>query len=297
MLDLVQLRSFVMVAQTKSFTLSADRLGLGQSTVSQHLQRLERGLGRRLIDRDTHAVRLTSDGEALLPRARQLLALERQTVSQFDIAAPRGPFRLGISEDLVSGQLPGLLEDFIADNPSVDLQLSVALSKTLAEMQERGELDLVMAKRRIGEPLGDAIIREPLVWLASDPAAMLAKPALPLIVFPPPSLTRMLLMEALERSGMPWRIVCSCQSLSGLTAAARAGMGVLVQPRSLAPAGLREISPPDLPAMEDVEFVLVTSRSADHATVSAFSRKVHERLGKGFSVAKAGDGARRSEGS
>ena len=78
MLDLVQLRSFVMVAQTRSFTLSAERLGLGQSTVSQHLQRLERGLGRRLIDRDTHAVRLTADGEALLPHARQLLALERQ---------------------------------------------------------------------------------------------------------------------------------------------------------------------------------------------------------------------------
>ena len=50
MLDLAQLRSFVMVAQTKSFTLSAERLNLGQSTVSQHLQRLERSLGRRLIE-------------------------------------------------------------------------------------------------------------------------------------------------------------------------------------------------------------------------------------------------------
>lgn len=284
MLDLAQLRSFVMVAQTKSFTLSAERLNLGQSTVSQHLQRLERSLGRRLIDRDTHAVRLTSDGEVLLPNARQLLALERQTVARFDADAPRGPFRLGISEDLVSGQLPGLLEDFIADHPSVDLQLSVALSKTLADMQDRGELDLVMAKRRIGEQRGDAILREPLVWLASDPEAILAKPVLPLIVFPPPSLTRALSMEALEHAGTPWRIVCSCQSLSGLTAAARAGMGVLVQPRSLAPSGLREIAPPLLPALEDVEFVLVTASSADHATVSAFSRKVRERFGKGFAV-------------
>lgn len=296
MLDLIQLRSFVMVAQTRSFTLSAERLGLGQSTVSQHLQRLERGLGRRLVDRDTHAVRLTADGEALLPHARQLLALERQAAGQFAREAPRGPFRLGVSEDLVSGQLPGLLEDFIADYPSVDLQLSVALSKTLAEMQDRGELDLVMAKRRIGERRGDAILREPLVWLASDPEAMLAKPALPLIVFPPPSLTRILLMEALERSAMPWRIVCSCQSLSGLTAAARAGMGVLVQPRSLAPAGLSEIAPPLLPALDDVEFVLVTSRSADHATVSAFSRKVRERFGKGFAGVGAAEGARTGGG-
>lgn len=288
MLDLVHLRSFVMVAQTKSFTLSAERLDLGQSTVSQHLQRLERSVGRRLVDRDTHAVRLTADGEALLPHARQLLALERQAVAQFDADAPHGPFRLGVSEDLVSGQLPGLLEDFIADYPSVDLQLSVALSKTLEDMQDRGDLDLVMAKRRIGEKRGDPVLREPLVWLANDPEAMLAKPVLPLIVFPPPSLTRLLLLEALERSGMPWRIVCSCQSLSGLTAAARAGMGVLVQPRSLAPAGLREIAPPLLPALEDVEFVLVKSRSADQATVSVFSRKVRERFGKGFTGASAG---------
>ena len=282
MLDLAQLRSFVMVAQTGSFTLSAERLGLSQSTVSQHLQRLERSLGRRLVDRDTHAARLTGDGEALLPDARKLLALERQTVARFDTDAPRGPFRLGVSEDLVSGQLPGLLEDFIADHPSVDLQLSVALSKTLAEMQDRGELDLVMAKRRIGEQRGDAILREPLVWLASDPEAVLAKPVLPLIAFPPPSLTRLLLMEALERSGRPWRIVCSCQSLSGLTAAARAGMGVLVQPRSLAPSGLREIAPPLLPHLEDVEFVLVKGRSGNPATISAFSRKIRDRFGSGF---------------
>ncbi|MXN50899.1 LysR family transcriptional regulator [Shinella sp. AETb1-6] len=282
MLDLVQLRSFLTVAQARSFTLAAERLQLGQSTVSQHVQRLERDLRRRLIHRDTHSVRLTPDGEALLPHARQLLALERQAIAQFETETPRGTFRLGVSEDLVSAQLPGLLEDFIADYPSVDLQLSVALSRTLGEMQDRGELDLVMAKRRIGDKRGDSVLREPLVWLASDPETVLAKPVLPLIVFPPPSLTRVLLMEALERSGTAWRIVCSCPSLSGLTAAARAGMGVLVQPRSLAPAGLREIAPPHLPVLEDVEFVLVTSASANRATVSAFSRRVRERFGKGF---------------
>lgn len=282
MLDLVQLRSFAMIAQTGSFTESAIRLNLSQSTVSQHLQRLERGLGRRLIARDTHSVGLTADGEALLPHARQLLALERQTVARFDSDAPRGLLRLGISEDLVSGQLPGMLEDFIAAHPSVDLQLSVALSNTLADMQDRGELDVVVAKRRLGEQRGTAVIREPLVWLARDPEAALAQPVLPLIVFPPPSITRVLLMEALERSGTPWRIVCACQSLSGLTAAARAGMGVLVQPRSLAPAGLREIEPPLLPALEDVEFVLVTAPRANHAVVSAFSARIRDLFGKGL---------------
>ena len=282
MLDLVHLRSFVSIAQLSSFTLASQKLGLGQSTVSQHLKRLEEVLGRRLLDRDTHGVRLTADGEALLPHARQLLSLERQTASLFEAAQPRGRLRLGISEDLVSGQLPALLQDFIADYPAVELHLTVALSRDLADMQDKGDLDLVFAKRRLGDRRGEAILREQLVWLAADPDAVLATPILPLIVFPPPSLTRTLLMEALERTGRPWRIVCSCQSLSGLTAAARAGMGVLVQPRNLAPSGLRELSPSALPTIEDVEFILVASPGADRNTIAAFTRLVRERLANGL---------------
>jgi DNA-binding transcriptional LysR family regulator len=282
MLDLSHLRSFVTIAQLGSFTVASQKLGLRQSTVSQHLQRLEAVIGRRLIDRDTHGVGLTAEGEALLPHARQLLSLERQAASLFQASEPRGKLRLGISEDLVSGQLPLLLQDFIADYPSVDLNLTVALSKDLADMQDKGDLDLVFAKRRLNDHRGEAILREPLVWLAADPEVVMAMPILPLIVFPPPSLTRSLLMEALERAGKPWRIVCSCQSLSGLTAAARAGMGVLVQPRNLAPTGLRELPPSVLPKIDDVEFIVVASPGADRNIVSAFTRLVREQVANGL---------------
>lgn len=282
MLDLVHLRSFVSVAQAGSFTIAGQKLGLGQSTVSQHVQRLETVLRHRLLARDTHSVRLTPEGEALLPHARQLLSLERQAASLFETTQPRGKLRLGISEDLVSGQLPILLRDFIADYPAVELHLTVALSKDLADMQDKGDLDLVFAKRRLGDRRGEVILREPLVWLAADPDAVLAKAVLPLIVFPPPSLTRTLLMEALERAGHSWRIVCSCQSLSGLTAAARAGMGVLVQPRSLAPPGLRELPPSALPPIEDVEFILVARRAADRNSVAAFTRLIRDRMRNGL---------------
>ena len=287
MLDLVQLRSFVAVAQSRSFTQASLRLGLRQSTVSQHIQRLEKAVQRRLVDRDTHAVELTSDGQALLPHARQLLSLERTAIAEFQAAHPRGTLRLGISEDLVAGQLPLLLQDFVADYPSVDLHLSVELSRTLYDMQSRGELDVVLAKRRLGETHGQRVGREPLVWLASDPEAVLAKPRLPLIVFPPPSLTRAILMDALDRAGLAWHIVCACQSLSGLTAAARAGMGVLVQPRSMVPPGLAEIAPPRLPQLDDVEFVLAAAKSADPATVAAFSRRVRDLLSAGLKVTSA----------
>ena len=278
MLDLTQLRSFVAVEQVGSFTLAAERLGLGQSTVSQHIQRLEGAVGRKLLERDTHRVVLTGDGEALLGHARAMLSIEGQVAALFADNSLRGSLRLGVSEDFVTSQLPAVLEDFVRTHPSVDLELTVALSGTLYEMQDNGELDLVLAKRRLGDPRGKLVYREPLVWLARDPDGLRASDApLPLIAFPVPSVTRAIALEALRRQGIPWRIVCTCGSLSGLTAAARAGMGVLVQPRSMAPSGLSEIEPGWLPALEDVEFVLVPRKGADQLLVGALSDDI---LGK-----------------
>ncbi|QND58702.1 LysR family transcriptional regulator [Mesorhizobium huakuii] len=269
MLDLAQLRSFVTVQQMGSFTLAAERLGLGQSTVSQHISKLEAALGRQLLARDTHKVVLTPDGEALLGHARTMLSIEGQVQALFTAQRLRGTLRLGVSEDLVTSRLPLVLEDFVRSHPSVDLELTVALSGVLYQMQDNGELDLVLAKRRLGDSRGRLVYREPLVWLARDPEHVLSLAALPLIAFPPPSVTRSIALEVLERHRMPWRIVCTCGSLSGLTAAARAGMGVLVQPQSMSPSGLKEID--RLPQLEDVEFVLIPSKGADKALVSALS--------------------------
>ncbi|BAB53012.1 LysR family transcriptional regulator [Mesorhizobium erdmanii] len=274
MLDLVQLRSFVTVQQMGSFTFAAERLGLGQSTVSQHIGKLEAALGRQLLARDTHKVVLTPDGEALLGHARTLLSIEGQVQALFTAQRLRGTLRLGVSEDLVTSRLPLVLEDFVRSHPSVDLELTVALSGVLYQMQDNGELDLVLAKRRLGDSRGRLVYREPLVWLARDPEHVLSLAALPLIAFPAPSVTRSIALEVLERHRMPWRIVCTCGSLSGLTAAARAGMGVLVQPQSMSPPGLKEISSGRLPPLEDVEFVLIPSKSADRALVSALSEDI-----------------------
>ncbi|QKC98475.1 LysR substrate-binding domain-containing protein [Mesorhizobium sp. NZP2298] len=276
MLDLVQLRSFVTVQQMGSFTFAAERLGLGQSTVSQHISKLEAAIGRRLLARDTHKVVLTPDGEALLGHARTLLSIEGQVQALFTAQRLRGTLRLGVSEDLVASRLPLVLEDFVRSHPSVDLELTVALSGVLYEMQDNGELDLVLAKRRLGDSRGRLVYREPLVWLARDPEHVLSLAALPLIAFPPPSVTRSIALEALERHRMPWRIVCTCGSLSGLTAAARAGMGVLVQPQSMSPSGLKEIG--RLPQLEDVEFVLIPSKGADRALVSALSDDILNKV-------------------
>ncbi|AHK42404.1 MULTISPECIES: LysR substrate-binding domain-containing protein [unclassified Ensifer] len=278
MLDLVQLRSFVALEQMGSFTLAAERLALGQSTVSQHIQRLEASLGRKLVARDTHRVSLTTDGQALLAHARSMLAIDDEVKALLAESSLRGRLRLGMSEDFVTSRLPGVLEDFVRAHPSVELELTVALSGVLYHMQDGGEIDLVLAKRRLGDPRGELVYREPLVWLARDPERVKRDRVLPLIAFPPPSITRSVALEVLDRHRLPWRIVCTCGSLSGLTAAAQAGMGVLVQPRSMAPQGLREIPTGTLPPLEDVEFVLVPSKGADQKLIAALSTEILSKV-------------------
>jgi DNA-binding transcriptional LysR family regulator len=280
MLDLAQLRSFLALEQMGSFTRAAETLGLGQSTISQHIQRLETSLGRRLVARDTHRVRLTADGEALLAHARAMISIDSQVTALFTDNNLRGQLRLGVSEDFVASRLTAVLEDFLRTYPSVDLELTVALSGELYQMQDRGEIDMVLAKRRLGDSRGRLVFREPLIWLARDPEQIgLPGSVIPLVAFPAPSITRGIALEALDRHRLPWRIVCTCGSLSGLTAVARAGMGVLVQPRSMAPLGLREIPPGRLPVLEDVEFVLVPRSGADPALVAALSDEIFSKVG------------------
>jgi DNA-binding transcriptional LysR family regulator len=279
LLNLHHLGSFLMLHEAGSFTTAAARLGLGQSTVTQHIQRLEKSLGRRLVTRDTHQVRLTAEGEALLGYARGILDLNGKVIALFGESRLRGKLRLGVSEDVVANRLTAILEDFIRLHPLVDLELTVALSAVLYQMQDIGDLDLVLAKRHIGGTHGRLLYREPLVWLARDPDLILSRSdAMPLIAFPPPSITRRVAQEALDREKMAWRIVCTCGSLSGLTAAARAGMGVLVQPRSMAPEGLKEIPADRLPILADVEFVLVSRRGADAALVEALSSLIAAQI-------------------
>src|SRR4051812_39951014 len=125
MYDPAQLRTFLTVAQTLSFTQAAARLGVRQSTVSQHVRRLEEATGRPLFARDTHSVELTEDGEALLGFARTILEAHERAAAFFTGTRLRGRLRFGASEDFVLTRLPEILKTFRQEHPEVDLELSV----------------------------------------------------------------------------------------------------------------------------------------------------------------------------
>ncbi|GAO12288.1 LysR family transcriptional regulator [Streptomyces lydicamycinicus] len=258
MFEPAQLRTFLAVAQTLSFTQAAHRLGVRQSTVSQHVRKLEEAAGRRLFARDTHAVELTEDGEAMLGFARTILEANERATSFFTGTRLRGRLRFGASEDFVLTRMPEVLEEFRREHPEVDLELTVELSGTLHELLAAGRLDLVLAKRRPEDSRGRLVWRDRLVWVGAERLRLDPQRPVPLVVYPPPALTRARALEALERAGREWRITCTSGSLNGLIAATRAGLGVMAHTRGMIPPGLVTIQPrAGLPELGGVDFVLV----------------------------------------
>jgi DNA-binding transcriptional LysR family regulator len=258
--DPTLLTTFVTVAKARGFTEAGRRLGLRQSTVSQHVRRLEESASRRLFVRDTHSVALTADGEAMLGLAQGILEANERARRYFAGSGLRGRLRFGASEDFVQSRLPEVLREFTRIHRAVDLELTVGLSGGLLQALDAGELDLVLAKRRPGEDRGRLVRRENLVWVGSDQALAEPDRPLPLVLYPPPSISRAVALEALERAGRSWRIVCTSSSFSGLNAAALAGLGVTVQPDGFAPAGLAPLPPsPSLPELGHIEFALAGS--------------------------------------
>ncbi|WP_329620325.1 LysR substrate-binding domain-containing protein [Streptomyces sp. NBC_01255] len=275
MYEPTQLRTFLAVAQTLSFTQAARRLGVRQSTVSQHVRRLEEATGRPLFSRDTHSVELTEDGEAMLGFARAILQAHERAAAFFGGTRLRGRLRFGASEDFVTTRLPEILESFRREHPEVDMELTVELSGTLQARLAAGRLDLILAKRRGGEgegveSEGRLVWQDALIWIGAPGLRVEPDRPVPLILFPPPGITRARALEALQAQGRAWRVACTSSSLSANVAAARAGLGVMAHTRGLVPEGLVPVSArAGLPELGEVGFVLLRGRRGGAAQEAA----------------------------
>ncbi|WP_066520618.1 LysR substrate-binding domain-containing protein [Curtobacterium ammoniigenes] len=279
MLDPVLLETFLAVADTQSFTRAAERLGLSQPTVSQHVRRLEAAVSRTLVARDTRGVALTDNGDAMAGFARTILAAHRTADAYFSGVAARGRLRFGAADDLAQTQLPRILRDFRRLHPQVDLELTVAQSGQLLRRLHAGHLDLVFIKQTAGESAeGTRVATDQMVWMAQDGIAVEPDQPVPLIVYQAPSLSRQMAINALEAAGRTWRITCNTRDVNGVLAAARAGIGVAVFPHSLIPPDLVKVSVrlalPELPA---VDYVLIANPSAAAEATEALTSAILTR--------------------
>lgn len=278
MFDPVMLKSFVALADTLSFTDAARTLALSQPTISQHIRKLEAAAGRILVMRDTRAVSLTDNGEAMLGFARAILAAEDQAVKYFTGSAMRGRLRFGSADDLALTQLPGILRDFRQLYPHINLELTVSQSGTLVRRLQAGQLDLIFVKQDAGAEGGRLVRRDRMVWLGHKSMTVESGSPVPLIAYQAPSLGREYAMRALEAVGRTWRITCNVKEVNGALAAVRAGIGIAVFPQSLIPVDLAQVPASfELPELGDIDFVLLDNPMAAREPVDALSTAILSR--------------------
>jgi len=282
MFDPALLRTFVAVAETLNFTRAAERLELSQPTVSQQVRKLEVAAGRQLVARDTRAVSLTDNGDAMLGFARSILAAHDEAAAYFTGSAMRGRLRFGSADDLALTQLPQILRDFRQLYPLINLELTVNQSGALARRLKAGQLDLVYIKQEPDQPDGRVVRRERLVWVAHKSLQLEPDQPVPLIVYQAPSFSRSAAIRALEDAGRTWRITCNVREINGVLAALRAGIGVAVFPQSLIPSDLVRVTGTlELPILGDVDFALLDNPRAAREPVDALVSAIVARSNLG----------------
>lgn len=159
MTNLNELQFFVHVSQTQSFTGAAKRLGVPKSSVSRTIQRLEKRLGVRLVERTTRRVALTEVGELYLNRCRRVM----EEAEQADLAVgalqakPRGTLRVGAPVAFARAIMGPSMGDFLAMYPELRMHLQLLNGD---ESPRAGSLDVIV---RAG-PLEDSgLLVKPLM--------------------------------------------------------------------------------------------------------------------------------------
>lgn len=279
-LDLDLIRTFVTVVEAQNFTRAGQRLGRSQSAVSLQIRRLEEQVGVTLLSRDPRHVVPTEDGEVFLPHARRLLRVNDEILAEVRGGDIEGEVRLGAPEDFATVHLPEILGHFARLHPKVALTVTCDLTLHLLEKLREGQLDIALVKREpLGPDQGVRVWRENLVWVAADKSVLDANPVAPLILAPAPCVYRKRAIAALEASGRAWRCAYTSPSLAGQHAALRAGLGLTVLPRDMAPGDLAVLGPAEgLPPLPDAEIALLRARTAVPTAAARLSEYVLSAL-------------------
>lgn len=162
---------FVLIAEERSMTRAASALNLSVSGISRHLASLETRLGARLIQRSTRQLSLTSEGEALLSDARDLLATWDAAEANVTARAhaPTGRLRIGASLSFSLLHLMPVVAQFRRLYPA--LSIEIVSSNRYYDIIENG-LDLAIRTRRVEADSSITIRRlgETRRLLAASPA-------------------------------------------------------------------------------------------------------------------------------
>jgi DNA-binding transcriptional LysR family regulator len=279
MIDVDQLRTFIAIAETGSFTKAADVVHKTQSAVSMQMKRLEERLQKPIFARDGRASRLTEDGERLLDYARRIVKLNLEAIATFSGPELAGSVRLGVPDDYADRYLPEIMARFSRAYPGVELTVICEPTSDLLERIELNELDLAIVTTCDGQRPSEAFRRERLLWVTSNRHPTHREEILPLALGRQTCGWRRLALECLERVDRPHRLLYTSSNAGAVAAAVLAGLAISVLPESGLRPGMRVLSPADgFPELPHCRIGLVRNPHESSALADALAEHIISSL-------------------
>lgn len=143
-MDTASLTAFLAVVDTGSFSEAAAKLFLTQPAISKRIATMEEQLGTPVFHRAGRQVMLNEAGKALLPKARQMLALMHDTRQEIiNLSGEvKGTLSIATSHHIGLRRLPGILQAFTRQHPKVRLDIRFVDSEASYDMLNQGEIEL-----------------------------------------------------------------------------------------------------------------------------------------------------------
>ena len=258
-----QLRAFLAVARTLSFTQACEHLHLSQPALSLAIKGLEESLGGRLLTRSTRSVRLTPEGESLVPLAKQLLAEWDNTEELMRQRFTLQMGRLGVAAmpSFAGNLLPPALMAFRSRYPRINVTVHDVINEQVIEMVRNRQVELGIAfePEASGSLAFTPLFRDRFVAVVPPESLLAGHPRLSwatlltrdFIALQRPSMVRRLLEQQLSAEGMRLPTAFESHQLATVGRMVASGLGVSAVP-SLCRRQMEELGARCLPLEEPV---------------------------------------------
>jgi DNA-binding transcriptional LysR family regulator len=289
-MELDLLKSFLAVAEARSFSRAARAMHSTQPTLSRQIARLESELGAQLFERYGRHVECTVSGQLLLPLAQAIVTRTDEAVSLLreQAGAGSGTVRFGAIGSVFALLLTPVLVSFLAAYPSVSVDLIEKDDAQLEEAVISGELDCaVMTPWGSTRAATQYLLTEEILLvvsrdhrLANHSAVALSLLANESILLPRSTMNAgNIVADALRRAGLEPRFSYRANYPELTKALVRRGLGVAPMPRMLvAPETLEGLVaiPFEKPLARDLNLIYPRDRPL---TAAARALMVHVRAG------------------
>lgn len=251
--DFLDLEAFLAVQETGSFHLASEKLGLSQSSITRRIQKLETALDSILFHRTTRAVKPTLAAKRLKARAESILSETKETTramrDESSIYAHQLSRSITIATvpTVISGLVAPALRRLRNDHANVRFRILDCAANEVAEAVTQGEADIGICSMPAFEPATtfEFLFEDPMVIAVHSDHHLAAKETVTwsdlsdenLILPSRGTGNRMLIDDALARSGIPlnWAIEVG-RTITALQFAS-AGLGVAPLPKSAVASG------------------------------------------------------------